>query len=277
MSLVLGNFFMTYNLSSKVVGRLTDIYPGEQIRTFVVACNMLWVFGFFWILYHCCKVSRTSDLSRIHLFQKKRFIPLALIMPVLFLLPLAKMPRGILPYAGSLTSPSSYYISDVASQAIVVFQHKERYGTPGHPGVHVSLLESRREHGFNSTGQILAVAVIATEVFKDKKSSKDPEKKRDAGLILIERILSWETSYQKDRKRFFMGFSPLHLINPSHLTEIGLISLIEENIENNRREATGLKLRELLGQIEKKQKRSPASTTRIASIKKDLNRLFPKN
>ncbi len=157
---------------------------------------------------------------------------------------------NLLEYHSWINNPSNHKIAYVAAQAKIVFDTKKEFVGKG--DVSAEFDKVQKSIPFDSTGHILSIAVIATDVYKRKAlKGRNPSAAKDASLELLKGVLHQENTYQAN-KQIWNGFSPTAFLSPANLTEIGLLLLVEDKIMNQYREEVKNKLISIITRMEQR-------------------------
>lgn len=176
---------------------------------------------------------------------------------------------------GWITNPSNQKVAYVAAQASVVFKVKQEHG--GKETVITALEEAQRDLPFDSTGKILSIAVIASDVIKRKEELKrrSPSSyKQDMSILLLSNIFRLD-KLSKEQDRSWIEYSPLVIFSPANMTEIALLNLVDDEIESNFRVKLKNKLTALTLKFEKKarEEKDEKYLERLAVYKAEIQKL----
>lgn len=242
-----------FALPKLMTRRLQDVYPEDAISGLAIAFYS--VFPVLNVpLIHLCFTRETGSASWIppRYLARERYA----VFIFLFMMSLSSLfgfvsgSEKILPVSAWVLNPSAQKMSFVAAEARVIMETKR--ASQG-KNIFKELARVQRELAFDGTGKVLAVAVIASEILRRKKSlvDRNPATGSLDSLIFMVEGISRQETFVSQHRRLWEGFSPLALLSAANLMEAGMLLLIEEKIELKYRELAKERLLELVATGEK--------------------------
>lgn len=205
-------------------GRYKDIFPNHKFSGAQLIIAMfvpLFFIGF--ILYLYFKKKSPDNVPPAYLSKLRYSIPLSLVIVALQVF----SPKS----AYWSSSPSTYYVIDIAHDAYDVIKFKE---STKEGSTVIQDYENLYGGKFSSTQLVLLTAVGAAHIIKEKQRAVANEQNKlelslKSGIKMLN--VGYATILKSESTKFeIWDFSPFHWLYPTGPTEIMLISLIEFEI-----------------------------------------------
>lgn len=237
--------------------RVRDIVGDSKISFFnIMMLEYFPITNFPFLAFCLMKKSNSASVFEKRLFQEKKIsfglcgFMLFIHFSFMFGLGFGHLNKWALTASYWSTNPSMQYITHVSYEAGLVFQVKDKVAGKG--DLLSAFSQVQEDITFGSTGHILSVAVIASDIFKNrKKFGREPATaKTETMLLLLESLMRQEKIYSA-KKDPFRYINPLFVfVSSARMTEAIILFWVDEDIDSRYIEKSKKKYLSILRTVE---------------------------